>query len=114
MSSLRFPAPILFFALFQHSVFAQENGLLPQEPVPLPVEMIQPVPLPEIAYGDLAVDQTLPDNLKIDNRGGTIEGNLEDGLRLGRAGKGNRRQWSGDFLKPRKRGSQDEIRHLRG
>ena len=87
MSSFRFPAPFLLLPLFHVSVFAEniepEAGLLPDGAVPPPVDLIQPVPAPEIPIGDMAVDQTLPENLKIDNQGGTIEGNLEDGIRLG-------------------------------
>ncbi len=87
MSSLRFLATVLLLPLVQISLFAQENGagdeLLPVEPIPRPVEMIQPVPAPEIPIGDMAADQTLPENLKIENGGGTIAGNLEDGISLG-------------------------------
>ncbi len=87
MSPLRFPAPLILLPFLHVSLLAQgndaENDLLPVEPVPVPVDLIQPVPAPEIPMGDIAVDQTLPEDLKIDNQGGTIEGNLEDGIRLG-------------------------------
>ena len=87
MSSLRFPAPLLLLPLFQVSLLAQGNeagnNLLLDGAVPPPVDLIQPVPAPEIPIGEIAMDQTLPENLKIDNRGGTIEGNLEEGIRLG-------------------------------
>ena len=83
MSSFRFPALIFFLPLFLASLFAQDNGLLPEGAVPPPVDLIEPVPAPEIPFGEIAVEQTLPESLKIDNQGGTIEGNLEEGLRLG-------------------------------
>jgi len=87
MSSLRFPAPLLLLPLFQLSLFAQGNDavndLLPDGAVPPPVDLIQPVPAPEIPIGEITVGPALPENLKIDNQGGTIEGNLEDGIRLG-------------------------------
>ena len=63
---------------------AQENPLPPSNDAdPLPVERIQPVPAPEIPIGESQEAPTLPENLKIHNLGGTIEGNLEDGIRLG-------------------------------
>lgn len=63
---------------------AQENSLLPNnEEVPPPVELIQPVPAPEIPIGALQEGPVLPENLKINNHGGTIEGNLEEGIKLG-------------------------------
>lgn len=63
---------------------AQENPLLPSdEAVPPPVERIQPVPAPEIPLGALQEAPVLPENLKINNHGGTIEGNLENGIKLG-------------------------------
>lgn len=84
MSPLRFPAPLLALPLFHFSLFAQGiepgSGLLPEPP---PVDLIQPVPAPEIPFGEIAAGPTLPENLKIDNQGGAIEGNLEDGIRLG-------------------------------
>ncbi len=86
MSPLRSSALIFILPLFHVSLFAQGNepdGLLPDGAVPPPVDMIQPVPAPEIPIGEPTVGQTLPENLKIDNQGGTIEGNLEDGIRFG-------------------------------
>ncbi|MES2981081.1 MAG: hypothetical protein V4727_02115 [Verrucomicrobiota bacterium] len=63
---------------------AQENSLLPkEEAVPSPVELIQPVPAPEIPIGGVQEEPVLPENLRINNHGGTIEGNLEDGIKLG-------------------------------
>jgi len=63
---------------------AQESPVLPDnEAVPTPVEKIQPVPAPEIPLGELQEAPALPENLKINNHGGTIEGNLEEGIRLG-------------------------------
>ena len=60
-----------------------EGDLLPEGAVPPPVDLIQPVPAPEIAFGEISTGPALPENLKIDNQGGTIAGNLEDGIRLG-------------------------------
>lgn len=63
---------------------AQENQILPNdENVPPVVERIEPVPAPEIPLGDFQEDTVLPENLKINNNGGVIEGNPEDGIRLG-------------------------------
>lgn len=62
---------------------AQENPILPSdEAVPAPVERIQPVPAPEIPLGALQEEPVLPENLKINNHGGTIDGGPE-GIRLG-------------------------------
>lgn len=61
----------------------QEGDLLPDLGVPPPVDLIQPVPAPEIPFGVSTTKPILPENLKIDNKGGTIEGNLDDGIRLG-------------------------------
>ena len=87
MSPFRFSTFLFVLPLFHVSLFAQGdesgNDLLPVEAVPLPVDMIQPVPAPEIAIGEISMDQSLPEDLKIDNQGGTIEGNLEDGIRFG-------------------------------
>jgi LPS-assembly protein len=62
---------------------AQESPVLPNnEAVPPPVENIQPVPAPEIPLGETQEAPALPENLKINNHGGTIEGD-KDGIRLG-------------------------------
>lgn len=61
---------------------AQDENESLEGVVPVPVDLIQPVPPPEIPIGMLDDAPTLPENLKIDNKGGTIEGN-QDGIRLG-------------------------------
>ncbi|MFD2255333.1 hypothetical protein ACFSSA_01475 [Luteolibacter algae] len=83
MSSFRIPAAARLFPLLSLTLSAQEGQLLPDGSVPPPVDLIQPVPAPEIPLGAMTEGPSLPDNLKIDNLGGTIEGNLEDGIRLG-------------------------------
>lgn len=65
------------------SLAAQEDGQILPEGVPPPVDLIQPVPAPEIPLGGVQEGPVLPDNLKIVNQGGSIQGNLEDGIRLG-------------------------------
>lgn len=85
MSSVRFPALFGFCALLPFSLTAQEaddGQILPDGAVAPPVDLIQPVPAPEIPIGGVPIAPALPENLKIDNRGGTIEGD-EDGIRLG-------------------------------
>lgn len=63
---------------------AQENQVLPDGSVAAPVDMITPVPAPEIPIGGTDLAQTaLPENLKIENQGGRIEGNIETGVRFG-------------------------------
>ncbi len=52
-------------------------------PVPPPVDLIAPVEAPEISNDLLAEEPVLPENLKIDNKGGSIEGNPTDGITLG-------------------------------
>ncbi len=59
------------------------GDLLPVEPVPLPVDLIQPVPAPEIPLGAVPEGPMLPDNLTIDNQGGPIEASLEEGITYG-------------------------------
>ena len=87
MSHVRFSAPLWIASLLAFPLCAQEAGeglILPDGAVPPPVDLIQPVPAPEIPLGGIIQEgPTLPENLKIDNQGGTIEGNLEDGIRLG-------------------------------
>ena len=65
------------------SLAAQEDGQILPDGSPPPVDLIQPLPAPEIPPGGVQEGPLLPEDLKIDNRGGTIEGNLEDGIRLG-------------------------------
>jgi len=83
MPTVRLQALLWVSPLLTLSLHAQEDGqILPEGPPP-PVELIQPVPAPEIPLGGVMEGPMLPENLKIDNRGGTIEGNLEEGIRLG-------------------------------
>lgn len=77
--------PFRLLALLPLTLAAQVlepgNPLLPNEPVPLPVDLIQPVPIPEIPLGQ--ADLSLPENLTINNQGGPIQGNPEEGIRFG-------------------------------
>jgi len=71
--------PFLFLTLF-----AQETQILPDEAaVSPPVDMITPVPAPEIPFGAVgAVPIAMPKNLVISNYGGgTIEGVRDVGVR---------------------------------
>ncbi|MFM2198890.1 MAG: assembly protein LptD [Verrucomicrobiota bacterium] len=86
MSLARFPALLWAAPLLTFSLHAQEQGggqILPEGAVPPPVDLIQPVPAPEIPLGGVPIAPVLPENLKIYNQGGKIEGNMEDGIRLG-------------------------------
>ncbi len=91
-----FPRLMLCFGLaFSLSVKAQQEdsdvadrgsffpAVLPSNAVPPPVDLIAPVPGPEIPMGEIPDGPMLPDSLTIDNQGGSIEGNLEDGIRMG-------------------------------
>lgn len=59
--------------------------ILPESDDEVPtVDTLIPVPLPEIPYGaDGALEPEMPKDLKINNQGGKIEGNIETGMRLG-------------------------------
>jgi len=86
MTSLQFMGTaclLPFIALTAQAQEGEEGGLLPDGRVPPPVNLIQPVPAPEIPLGELTEAPVLPENLQIDNQGGTIEGNLETGIRFG-------------------------------
>lgn len=84
MSHLRYPTILYILPLFAATVFAQEvPQVLPDNAVPPPVDLIEPVPAPEIPFGAVPTGPVLPENLKIDNQGGSIVGNLEDGISLG-------------------------------
>lgn len=64
---------------------AQVAELLP-DPDDVPqVDMITPVPAPEIPFDAplASAEQMVPEDLKIENGGGTIEGGIETGVRLG-------------------------------
>ena len=84
MFNLR-PIPLLWIMLSiaNGQNLEPQGDLLPVEPVPPPVDLIQPVPAPEIPIGEIPEGPMLPDNLTIDNQGGAIEGNPEDGITLG-------------------------------
>jgi LPS-assembly protein len=63
---------------------AQDSQVLPDAGSPPPVDTITPVPPPTIPIGAAgAMETQLPKELKINNQGGTIEGNTETGVRLG-------------------------------
>lgn len=84
MLTARFTATLRLLPLLPISIMAQDEGIfLPVEPVPVPVELIQPVPAPEIPLGGIQDTPIIPDSLKIENDGGAIEGNLEDGIIFG-------------------------------
>ncbi|MEY3394454.1 MAG: assembly protein LptD [Verrucomicrobiota bacterium] len=74
-------SPLLLLALI---LKAQEESASPtKDLVPPPVERIAPVPAPEIPLGGDGIRAALPESLKINNRGGTIEGNFKDRIKLG-------------------------------
>ncbi len=83
MRTVRLQALLWVSPLLPFSLHAQEARQLLPEGVAPPVDLIQPVPAPEIPLGGVQEGPLLPENLKIDNRGGKIEGNLEEGIRLG-------------------------------
>ena len=63
---------------------AQDAQVLPDHETPPAVDTITPVPPPAIPLGQPGVLETpMPKELKINNAGGTIEGNTETGMRLG-------------------------------
>jgi LPS-assembly protein len=71
--------PLLFLPLP-----AQDAQVLPDSGKPPPVDTITPVPAPEIPFGSPgAVQPVMPKELKISNQGGTMEGSIETGIRLG-------------------------------
>lgn len=85
MLPVRFLTLLWVGLLPMFSLQAQEEGdgqLLPEGAVPPPVDLIQPVPAPEIPLGGVPLGPALPENLKIDNQGGKIVGN-KDGIRFG-------------------------------
>ncbi len=85
MSHFRFSLTTLASLCFLVLILkAQDNQVLPNNEAVAPaVESIQPVPAPEIPIGESQEAPALPENLKINNHGGTIEGNPEDGIKLG-------------------------------
>lgn len=87
MSLLRLSAFLFLLPFASVPVLGQGeeafDSLLPDGAVPPPVDLIQPVPAPKIPLGGINEAPSLPENLKIDNQGGAIEGNMEDGIRLG-------------------------------
>jgi LPS-assembly protein len=63
---------------------AQDAQVLPDTKPSPPVDTITPVPPPAIPFGEPgAIETAMPKELKINNQGGTIEGNIETGVRLG-------------------------------
>ncbi len=87
MLPFRLPAFLRFLPLLTISLSAQELDadaqLLLDTPVPPPVDMIQLVPEAELPDPGLSLGAAMPDNITIDNQGGTIEGNVEKTIRLG-------------------------------
>ncbi len=74
-----FLTPLLF--LQPGTLIAQ---VLPNPSEPPVIDIITPVPAPEIPYGAIGTTEPMiPKELKINNQGGTIEGDIETGLRLG-------------------------------
>jgi LPS-assembly protein len=84
MSIFRFSATIFLSVPFLILMIkAQDNPASSGDAaVSAPVKTIEPVPAPEIPIGGLQEEITLPEKLKINNNGGTIEGDKE-GIRLG-------------------------------
>ncbi|MDP4995811.1 MAG: LPS assembly protein LptD [Akkermansiaceae bacterium] len=84
MLTARFISTFRLLPLLPITIMAQDEGMLsPIEPIPVPVELIQPVPAPEIPFGGVQDAPVIPENLKIENGGGVIEGNPEEGITLG-------------------------------
>jgi LPS-assembly protein len=71
--------PLLFLTI------GNLTAQMPSDPGVLPaVDTITPVPAPDIGMGSPgALEPVMPTELKINNQGGRIEGNIETGLRLG-------------------------------
>jgi LPS-assembly protein len=75
---------ILSWFFFLVPLGAQDTQVLPDSGPPPAVDTITPVPPPSISFGSQGTMETaLPKELKINNQGGTIEGNIESGVRLG-------------------------------
>lgn len=83
MFTFRFTLPALLLFLLAPLLAAQEN-IAPStdEPASSAVDLIAPVPAPEIPFGELQEGPLLPEDLKINNLGGRIEGSREEGIRL--------------------------------
>jgi len=63
---------------------AEDAQVLPEPGKAPPVDTITPVPAPKIPYGSSESPQTdMPNNLKITNEGGSIEGDNKTGMHLG-------------------------------
>ncbi|MCX6867584.1 MAG: hypothetical protein NTV46_15455, partial [Verrucomicrobia bacterium] len=74
----------LIASLLLLPVGAQDAQVLPDTKPSPPVDTITPVPPPAIPVGEPgAIETAMPKELKINNQGGTIEGNIETGMRLG-------------------------------
>jgi len=72
----------MVFPLWFLSLGITGAQVLPDPGKPPPVDMITPVPMPEIPIGAVA-PMEMPKELKIENRAGIIEGDPETGVRLG-------------------------------
>ncbi len=84
MSLFRLPLTLLSLISLALILKAQDNQVPPTtESGTTSQEVITPVPAPVISETPLEDQMVLPENLKIDNKGGTIEGNPDDGIRLG-------------------------------
>jgi LPS-assembly protein len=60
----------------------EQQPILPEPILPPGVDSITPVPLPEIKFGAQVEGMaTLPENVKLENKGGKIEGDLKTGVR---------------------------------
>jgi LPS-assembly protein len=71
-----FVPPLIFLPLA-----VMHAQVLPDQGPPPPVDLITPVPAPEIPFGSPgALEPVMPKNLRIDNKGGTIERNAETGF----------------------------------
>lgn len=77
-------SPLLFLPLHAQEVPPGPEPVLPDNAAPPAVDMITPVPAPVIGFGTQP-DQmaAMPKDLKINNQGGKIEGNMETGIRFG-------------------------------
>jgi len=79
---LRFRAWPVLLLLFSPMAVAVAQ-VLPDPTPPPPVDTITPVPLPAIPYGVESLNADMPKELKIDNKGGKIEGDSKTGIHLG-------------------------------
>jgi len=83
MSILRSTLPAFHLLFLVLSVSAQEQGRLSSEAVPAPEKRILSTPRTEIEFGAMETASVIPDNLKIENQGGSISGNTETEIQFG-------------------------------